>query len=123
VPNNFDRDYDREHIQGLEETTWHGVGAARELTFHVRGRDVTETFGGAYADKQPIRIDGMIVYETFFNETFVSEFSFFGAVGPQIPPGKLPSGDRAELTPIKLGRSTQKLRCFHLLKKDGSKAA
>lgn len=75
--------FNRTTINSLPLTKWYGFGANRELTFSIHDPDTVQTIRFANREEKSVRIDGVIEYETFFGDIFISEFSFAGRVWPQ----------------------------------------
>lgn len=112
--------FDRTKVAARPMTKWYGFGASNDLTFSLRGEETKQAIVDADAQAQRVRIDGIIEYETFYGDVFISEFSFAGRAWPQQfrVPHMIAVVDRTPGIPpatMKLSRTTQELRCFYLM--------
>lgn len=105
------RPFNRESVQKAKKTCWYGLGPNDKRTFRI-AQEILSPFANQSGPRKTIlRIDGLIEYETFFGELYISEFSFHGDVDPRN--GIVHEfGKASEMKPIKLSHSAQELRSY-----------
>jgi hypothetical protein len=70
-------EFQRQYFHEKTVKRWSSLGIGQTLTFDINNDDVSKIISLAHTTNGQLRIDGVIVYRTFFDELVETEFSFF----------------------------------------------